>query len=61
MANLAVINMPVYSLQVVVNRAVGNAWIIWVDLEPKVLDRLADVFCNIVDLLPWFRTWHYGI
>ena len=61
MANLAVINMPVYSLQVVVNRAVGNAWIIWVDLEPKVLDLLADVFCNIVDLLLLLLRWHCGI
>ena len=44
MANLAVINMPAYSLLVVVNHAVGDAWIIWVDLEPKVLDRLAEFF-----------------
>ena len=27
MADLAVINMPAYSLMVVVNHAVGNAWI----------------------------------
>ena len=44
MPNLAVINMLAYSLLVVANRAVGDAWIIWVDLEPKVLDRLADFF-----------------
>ena len=44
MANLAVINMPEYSLLVFVNCAVGNPWIIWVDLEPKVLDRLAKHF-----------------
>ena len=42
MANLAVINMSAYSLLVVVNSAVGNAWNIWVDLEPKVLDSLAE-------------------
>ena len=41
MANLAVINMPAYNLLVVVNHVVGNAWIIWVDLEPNMLDRLA--------------------
>ena len=44
MANLAVINMPAYSLLVVFNRTVDNAWIIWVDLEPKALDRLAVYF-----------------
>ena len=42
MADLAVINMPSYGLLVVANRAVGNDWIIWVDIEPKVLDRLAE-------------------
>ena len=42
MADLAAVNMPAYSLLVVVNRAVDDAWIIWVDLEPKVLDRLAE-------------------
>ena len=42
MANLAVIIISAYSLLVVVNYAVGNAWIIWIDLEPKVLDRVAE-------------------
>ena len=44
MADLAVINMPSYSLLVVVNRAVVDAWIVWVDLEPKVLYRLAEFY-----------------
>ena len=44
MANLAVINMTAYSLLVVVNRVLDNAWIIWVDIEPKVLDHLAYFF-----------------
>ena len=44
MDNLAVINMPAYILLVVVNNAVGNAWIICVDLEPKVLDYPAEFF-----------------
>ena len=43
MADLAVINIPAYSLMVVVNCAVGNAWIIWVDLEPKVIDCVAEL------------------
>ena len=42
MATLAVINVPEYSLLVVINLAVGDAWIIWVDIETKVLDSLAD-------------------
>ena len=44
MANLAVINMPEYSLLVVINHVVGDAWIIWVDIEPKVIDCLAEFF-----------------
>ena len=44
MDNLAVVKMPEYSLLVVVNRTVGNTWIICVDIEPKVLDRLAEFF-----------------
>ena len=42
MADLSVINIPEYILPVVVNHAVGDARIIWVDLEPKVLDCLAE-------------------
>ena len=37
MANLAVINIPEYSLLVVVSCAVVNVWIIWVDLDPRCL------------------------
>ena len=42
MADLAVTNMPSYSLLVVVNLALGDAWIIWADIEPTVLDNLAE-------------------
>ena len=42
MADLAVINMPAYILLVVFNCMVGDAWIIWIDLEPKALDYLAE-------------------
>ena len=44
MAGFEVINMPAYSLMVVVNGSVGDAWIIWVNLEPNVLDRLAHFY-----------------
>ena len=41
MSNLAVMNIPAYGLLIVVICAVGDAWIIWVDLEPKVIDHPA--------------------
>ena len=41
LTDLAIINVPAYRLLVVVNRAVSDTWIIWVNLEPKMLDGLA--------------------